>query len=133
MSKVKNICVKGQKYLCQRSKIFVSKVKNIWLLLTSTNSLLTFTDSLLTSTDSLLTSTDSLLASTDSLLTLYLLSTDSLLDWSTALEVSEQLKTAGNIQSYMSDGWIGWIYPRPLLQLEHCSESGANKIQVDQN
>ena len=107
MSKVKNICVKSQKYLA------------------STDSLLTFTDSLLTSTDSLLTSTDSLLASTDSLLTLYLLSTDSLLDWSTALEVSEQLKTAGNIQSYMSD-WMDWKYPRPLLQLEHCSESGAN-------
>ena len=24
--------------------------------------------------------------------------------------------------------WIGWIYPRPLLQLEHCSESSANKV-----
>ena len=87
MSKVKNICVKSQKYLCQKSKIFVSKVKNTIRI----NSLLNF-----------------LLASTDSLLTLYLLSTDSLLDWSTALEVSEQLKTAGNIQSYMSD-WIGWM------------------------
>ena len=97
MSKVKNICVKSQKYLASTDS-----------LLTFTDSLLTSTDSLLTSTDSLLTSTDSLLASTDSLLTLYLLSTDSLLDWSTALEVSEQLKTAGNIQSYMSDWMDGY-------------------------
>ena len=46
--------------------------------------------------------------------------------------MSEQLRIAGNIQSYMIglDGldWIGldWLYLRPLLQLEHCSESSAN-------
>ena len=41
--------------------------------------------------------------------------------------MSEQLRIAGNIQSYMSDG-LDWIYHRPLLQLEHCSESSANNV-----
>ena len=38
--------------------------------------------------------------------------------------VSEQLRTAENIQSYLSDciglDGLDWLYHRPLLQLEHC-------------
>ena len=49
------------------------------------------------STDSPLTSTDSLPTSSDSLLTA--------LD----LEVSEQLNTVGNIQSFMLDGWTAGL------------------------
>ena len=42
--------------------------------------------------------------------------------------MSEQLRIAGNIQSYMLGDWL---YLRPLLQLEHCSESSANNAFLD--
>ena len=98
VSKVKNNCVKGRKYLCQsqkylcqkskifvsKSKIFVSKVKNICV-----------------KSQKYLCQKSKIFV--DSLLTLL-----TLLDCRICY-VSEHLRRARNIQSYMSGDWTDWI------------------------